>query len=229
MKRMTVLGIALATAFTVACDRGDRGGMKISRNDSGAVGTSGENGVSRADADFVHDIAVANMAEIDLGQLASSRAASPDVKKFAQMMIDDHTKAGDSLKNVVSQHAMTLPSAVDDKHRDLHDKLSKYQGAEFDREYMKAMVDGHEDVLDKLGSRIDQPRLTEWKIERNDRMAGHKIEVRGEEKVILPEKSKNPVTFSLNQWAATTYPKVFEHLEAAKTLHESVDNNRGSN
>ena len=44
--------------------------------------------------------------------------------------------------------SLTLPSDLDDKHHDLHQRLSSLQGADFDREYMKAMVDGHEDVAD---------------------------------------------------------------------------------
>ena len=39
-----------------------------------------------------------------------------------------------------------MPSALDGKHQKLQQKLSKLQGAEFDRAYMDAMVDAHKDA-----------------------------------------------------------------------------------
>ena len=42
------------------------------------------------------------MAEIELGRLAAERGTSAQVKKFGQMMVDDHTKAGDKLMTIAS-------------------------------------------------------------------------------------------------------------------------------
>jgi len=67
---------------------------------------------------------------------------------------------------VASQYSISVPTELDDKHRDLRDKLAKLQSADFDREYMDAMVDGHKDVLDKVGSRVDKANLAEWKTAR---------------------------------------------------------------
>ena len=82
---------------------------------------------------FVEKASIANMAEIQLGQLAVERAQDPQVKQFAQTMIDDHTKAQEQLKTVASSQNIPVPSALDGKHQKLHDKLAKLQGAEFDR------------------------------------------------------------------------------------------------
>jgi hypothetical protein len=41
---------------------------------------------------------------------------------------------------------------------------------------------------------------------------------------ILPDKSDNVVTMSLNEWAAQTYPVVATHLEAAKVLRAATKN-----
>lgn len=38
----------------------------------------------------------------------------------------------------------------------------------------------------------------------------------------MPEKSDNPVTLSINQWAADTYPIVYAHLQAARMLDRAV-------
>jgi putative membrane protein len=138
------------------------------------------------------------------------------------MMVDDHTKAGDKLKPIASQHNIALATELDDKHRDLRDKLAKLQGAEFDREYMDAMVDGHEDVMDKLGSRVDKASLEEYKASVTDRVTGEKVKAEVDAKTIVPEKSDNTITMSINEWAAESYPVVQAHHAAAKALQESV-------
>jgi putative membrane protein len=59
----------------------------------------------------VNDILSDGMAEVETATLARERAANPDVKQFAQMMIDDHTKAGDQLKQIANTYAIPLDRA----------------------------------------------------------------------------------------------------------------------
>jgi putative membrane protein len=39
---------------------------------------------------------------------------------------------------------------MDDRHRDLHERLSRLSGREFDREYIKAMVDAHQNTVERF-------------------------------------------------------------------------------
>lgn len=110
----------------------------------------------RSDAQgFINDMTIAGMTEVQLGKMATERAASADVKAFGQMMVKDHSQAGEELKKVAAQLKIQQPTQLDQKHKDLVDKLSKLQGAEFDREYMNAMVQGHQEVLGKVRARVD--------------------------------------------------------------------------
>jgi len=177
--------------------------------------------VSNGDKDFVKDVASDGTAEVELGRMALDRAVNPDVKKFAQMMVDDHTKANQELTSIATQYNIPVPSAPDDKHNDLRDKLAKYQGADFDREYINAMVDDHQDALDKLGSRVDKDTLDKSKAEAKD-ASGRKVETKVEATSVMPEKSDNTTTMALNSWAAKTYPVVKAHLDQAKTLRDTV-------
>lgn len=220
MKRMGILAVALATTVTLGCNTDDRAQTRA--ND--AVGTSGTaNNVSNgADRDFIRDLAIANRAEIELGKLALERAQNAEVKKFAQMMIDDHTKAGDDLKAIASRHNLQIPMELDDDHRDMREKLADRQGAEFDRAYIEQMVEAHDDVLEKLEDRIDQNTLAEWKTQHTERMSREKTEQRIDAKAVVAEESDNPITASINQWAATSYPVVFAHREKAKAIEDNV-------
>jgi putative membrane protein len=223
MKRYGFLTFALAAALTIGCNSADH---RDASNPpaGGAVGTAGseDHNVSNADKDFVKDLATANIAEVELGRMAQDRAATPEVKKFAAMMVDDHTKANETLTTLASRHNITVPSAMDDKHNDLRDKLATKTGADFDKDYVDAMVDGHQDVLDKLRARVDKETLEKFKTQTRDEVTGKKAETKVEAVTILPEKSDNPVTMSINEWAANAYPTVSAHLDAVKKLQDAV-------
>jgi len=98
------------------------------------------------DSAFAMKAAQANIAEVELGKLALQKAMRDEVKQFAQMMVDDHSKALDELKGLPGSKNVTLPTGLDAEHKKLSDRLSKLSGAAFDREYMQAMVDGHKKV-----------------------------------------------------------------------------------
>ncbi|OQP65619.1 DUF4142 domain-containing protein [Niastella populi] len=95
---------------------------------------------------FMKNAAEAGKAEVEFAKLAKDRATNPRVKNFAEMMIRDHTVANDDLMAIARDKSVTLPSTLGDHQDDLED-LSKKNGAEFDKAYMKAMVNGHEEVV----------------------------------------------------------------------------------
>jgi putative membrane protein len=96
-----------------------------------------------ADQSFVMKAAQGGMAEVQMGQLAKDHGSSQAVKDFGQHMIDDHSKANDELKNLVSQKNVTLPTDLDAKDKATYDRLSKLNGAAFDKAYMRDMVNDH--------------------------------------------------------------------------------------
>ena len=105
--------------------------------------------MSTADKMFVRKAAQGGLAEVELGKLAAEKASNPEVKKFAQKMVDDHSKANDQLKQVASQEGLQLPTTLDAKDKAIKDRLSKLSGASFDKAYMSDMVKDHKaDVAD---------------------------------------------------------------------------------
>jgi putative membrane protein len=99
------------------------------------------------DTGFLTEAAQGGMAEVELGKLASTKATNPDVKKFAQQMITDHSKANNELKELAAKKNFSVPTELSPKHKSLMDKLNGLSGADFDKAYVDAMVDDHkEDV-----------------------------------------------------------------------------------
>jgi len=98
---------------------------------------------STGDFAWMMKVAKGGMAEVELGKLATEKAASDEVKKFGQRMVDDHSKANDDLKTLAQNKKVTLPADIDPKEKALHDRLAKLSGAAFDRAYMQAMLADH--------------------------------------------------------------------------------------
>ena len=110
----------------------------------GGMMSSSGGALSSSDRRFVMEAAMGGMAEVELGRLATQNAGSDDVKQFGQRMVDDHSKANDQLKEVAGQKGIMLPAELDPKHRALRERLSRLNGAAFDRAYMSEMVKDHD-------------------------------------------------------------------------------------
>lgn len=128
---------------------------------SATMTTPAASGLSKADQKIVVDMAHANMAEVEAGKLALSKTQNAEVKAFAQLMVDDHTKALNDVTQLAQNKGVTLPTELDSKHKAMADKLSKLSGDAFDKEYMaKAGVADHKAVhaaLKKNEARAKDP------------------------------------------------------------------------
>lgn len=105
---------------------------------------------------FMTEAAKGGMAEVELSRLATTKAQNAEVKKFAQKMIEDHTNANTELKQLASKKNVTLPSELDAAHKAVKDKLSGLSGAEFDKEYVNAMVTDHEKTVNLFKTQSDK-------------------------------------------------------------------------
>jgi putative membrane protein len=102
-----------------------------------------EGTVAATDVAFAKEAATGGLAEVDLGNLAKDKASNPEVKQFGERMVTDHSKVNDELKDWAQKKNVTLPSDLDAKHKALHERLSKLDGAAFDKAYMDEMVTDH--------------------------------------------------------------------------------------
>lgn len=100
--------------------------------------------------DFVAKAAAGDMFEIESSKIALKRATNAEVKKFARMMIEAHTKTTAALKKAIadSGQAITPPTALPDDLQGKLDELNKVDLKDFDKAYMSDQVDGHQAALD---------------------------------------------------------------------------------
>lgn len=119
--------------------------------------------VSASDQKMMAEFAQANMAEVAVAKLAQSRSSNPQIRKFAQQMIDDHGKAFKDLSKLAEDKQVTLPKEADTKHQEMLKKMNTLNGNEFDRQYAaKAGVEDHENakkLVDKIAKTAQDPEL----------------------------------------------------------------------
>ncbi|HEY3788791.1 MAG TPA: DUF4142 domain-containing protein [Urbifossiella sp.] len=158
--------------------------------------------VSPSDKMFMDKAAQGGMAEVQLGQLATEKAQSDDVKKFGQRMVDDHSKANDQLKSLASQKSVTLPTDLNAKDQALKDRLSKLSGAQFDHAYMQAMVKDHkEDIAEfqKEANRGKDSDVKNWASQTLPTLQDHLKMAEQDSKSASAGNAKSAATTASNQ------------------------------
>ena len=88
-----------------------------------------------------------NMFEIESSRLALEKAASEEVKSFAQHMIDDHGKAGDEMMAAAQDDGITPAPGLQPAHQAKLDELSALDGEAFDAAYIMAQVAAHDEAI----------------------------------------------------------------------------------
>ena len=137
------VGLSIAIAGTCTLVAAGQTAGQAGQSTMGNMSEKNPSGLDSADKTFVRKAAQGGMAEVELGKLAAERAASPQVKKFGERMVADHTKANQELKEMAGRKNIPLPESVDAKDEATKQKLASLSGEEFDRAYMSDMVKDH--------------------------------------------------------------------------------------
>jgi putative membrane protein len=110
-------------------------------------GAKRDSPLSKNDRQALMRLAQADMAEIEAGKLAQEKASSPEVKKYGEHMVQEHTKMLEEGKQVAQSKGVKPPASTDKKHQAAAKKLQGLSGEEFDRQYLAQMVKDHAEVL----------------------------------------------------------------------------------
>jgi putative membrane protein len=104
-------------------------------------------GLTGQDLKYFRELAQGNMAEVETGKLAQKKAASDDVRKFAQQMVEDHGRMLEEQQDLAKKKGVQMPKSLTREHQAQLKKLEKASGDQFDRAYMSDMVKDHEKDL----------------------------------------------------------------------------------
>jgi len=82
-------------------------------------------------------------SEIMLGRMAAERARSPAVREFGQTLVSDHQQARQELRDLGRDFGLRPGWQPSDEARDERQKLDGLRGRDFDREFVRFMIDDH--------------------------------------------------------------------------------------
>lgn len=99
--------------------------------------------VAKKDLKFFETAAHTGMAQVEAGRIAVSRAASSEVRDFANMLVNDHSASHAALKILAAKKNVTLPSALNGRRQNMIQKLQNADAQDFDQTYIKMMLKGH--------------------------------------------------------------------------------------
>ena len=107
------------------------------------------------DAQIASIVVTANQVDIDASKLADTMSTNADVKKFAQLMIADHTNVNKSAVALVTKLKVTpednatSQSLKSEGERNVA-HLKSLKGAAFDKAYIDHEVAYHQQVIDAI-------------------------------------------------------------------------------
>lgn len=131
---------------------------------SGSTMSSPQTNLSSSDKRFMLQAAQGGTAEVQIGQLATQKASSDQVKQYAQQMVEQHSQVNNQLAALAAQKNVTLPTTLSSKYQSTYDQLSKLSGTAFDRAYIsQAGVKAHTQQADLFKRESQQGKDPEVK------------------------------------------------------------------
>ena len=126
------------------------------------------------DKAFLKDTVQDSNFEIKTGQLAQQKSKSADVKQYATMLIHDHTLLLQQAKLAATAAKVTPEPAgsmsVSDDAR--YVELKVLSGDAFDKEYIKGLVKGNQEAVDKTKAEASDSKVPAVK-----KLAQHRAEL----------------------------------------------------
>jgi putative membrane protein len=157
---MKKLAISFAVAAFVAAP------AVLAQSIGEKTGVNSALGISPTTQDFVKEAANSDMLEIASAKVAQEKGNAEE-KKFAEQMINDHTKTTADMKGIVSSGDVKadLPTSLDDSSQKKLDKLRDTKASAFSSEYDPMQVSAHKDAVslfERYSKSGDNAKLKDW-------------------------------------------------------------------
>jgi putative membrane protein len=104
--------------------------------------------LSQSERDFMMEAAQADLAEIDMAQVALQNSGTGDVKDFANMIKIDHTSALEDLTELMKDTNVPQPKSIPVELQQDISRMRSLTGGEFDREFVNMIVSEHQKAIE---------------------------------------------------------------------------------
>jgi putative membrane protein len=121
--------------------------------------------ITETERQFIIDAARGSAHEVELGEMARLKAQRNPVKQFGERMVQDHGKAAQELEQLARAKGVRVEHVGTGNLQPTAERLAKVSPAQFDREYVNAMVEDHEEDLAKfrqMSQTAQDPEIRDW-------------------------------------------------------------------
>jgi putative membrane protein len=146
MKLLVFIALVMITPVIFSCRN------RSAKEKSDGMGTPADTGSNEMyviendeDDKFIREAGSSGKMEEELGRYAEQKALNPRVKNFGAMMAEDHSNANADLKGIAERRKIKLQ--MDEKHSKTLGGLQSENQSDFDKDYIKEMVNDHEEEL----------------------------------------------------------------------------------
>lgn len=144
--------------------------------------------VSKNDYQMMRELAQANLAQIKMSALAAAISQKEDIRKYAEIMLNEHYAANDRLQKLADSHKVILPHGVDEEQAQALRKLVLMAGPDFDRAYLSVAGAEHHDRTQQLIQRA----TTEAQDERLKAYAATRLPMIGKHQALARQLAGSP-------------------------------------
>jgi putative membrane protein len=129
---------------------------------------SGPHQITDQDRLFAREIAIGGQAEVEDSRLATNKINESGARKFADLMVQDHSKANDKLGSLAKANDIALPDSLDPETRAMNRHLRDLSGVAFEQAYIDGQIADHQKTAQLLEWEIDSgknPQLKQFAVE----------------------------------------------------------------
>lgn len=171
--RLTLLMLALGVAGAALAQEVEEHRRPTAPGEPQAAGAQPGGGqLSRDAIDVLAKLHRINELEIEAGTLAKQNSQTARVQRFGDQLVRDHRQADALIREFAEQRdaQLTTPTPKDGLEQERMqtqqaavERMRTLRGAEFDREFLPAMVAGHENAIQLIQEARNQTEDDEFR------------------------------------------------------------------
>ena len=148
MSRIPSWGFALVLAPLVACSNQP---LPISQT---APVPPPSPVLSEQDQGFINTVDASDQFELSSSQLALQKSRNPAIRRFAQRMVDDHSKTTQQLLTIANAKASNPQPMLTGPQMGILSGLQGASGRAFDGDYVRGQITNHRDAVQAFQTEI---------------------------------------------------------------------------
>jgi putative membrane protein len=142
---MRVFGILGAALFLIIAGCQQTGqNVQAAREANTDTGDRTKAVLNDAEKNFLKKAEEVDIRQRNVGRVMLEKSQNKDVKDYAQMLVDDHSKNLRDVVDLMNQKGLAQPKDLPEVKHEAVDKLNAMSGPELDREFVKMMLDDHQ-------------------------------------------------------------------------------------